>query len=53
MILYYGAESLVINPEFGKGNPSNDYGLGFYLTPNYELAKLWASNNINGGDLMT
>ena len=53
MILYYGAESLVINPEFGKGNPSNDYGLGFYLTPNYELAKLWASKNINGGYLIT
>ena len=53
MILYYGTDSLVINPEYGIGNPSNDYGLGFYLTPNHDLAKLWASKNKNGGYLIT
>ena len=52
MIFYYGADCLVIRPEFNKGNPSNDYGLGFYLTENKELAKLWASKFENGGYLI-
>lgn len=49
MILYYGADREVIAPEFNKGNPSNDYGLGFYLTPSEEMARLWASKFPNGG----
>ena len=53
MKLFYGADSLIIHPEFGKGNPTNDYGLGFYLTPDYDMAKLWASKNTNGGYLIT
>lgn len=52
MKFYYGADSLVIKPEFNKGNPSNDYGLGFYLTPSKELARLWASKFVNGGYLI-
>lgn len=53
MKLFYGADSLVAKPVFGAGNPTNDYGLGFYLTPNYDVAKLWASKNKNGGYLIT
>lgn len=52
MKFYYGADRLIINPEFNKGNPSNDYGLGFYLTENKELAILWASQYQNGGYLI-
>lgn len=52
MRFYYGADRLVIKPEYNKGNPSNDYGLGFYLTKNKELARLWASKNPNGGYLI-
>ena len=52
MILYYGADSIVTKPVFGKGNPSNDYGLGFYLTPNEIMAKLWASRFSPNGYLI-
>jgi len=41
LTLYHGSERLII-PEFGKGKPGNDYGLGFYCTENPELAKEWA-----------
>ena len=48
MKYYYGADCLLTKPEFNKGNPSNDYGLGFYLTPDKEMARLWASKFENG-----
>lgn len=48
MKYYYGADHLLTKPEFNKGNPSNDYGLGFYLTPDKEMARLWASKFDNG-----
>lgn len=53
MKLYYGSETDIIRPEYGKGKLTNDYGLGFYLTPSYELAKLWASKSQDGGFLLT
>ena len=52
MKFFYGADSLVIKPEFNKGNPSNDYGLGFYLTENKELARLWATKFNHDGYLI-
>ena len=52
MILYYGADKKIIEPEFGAGSPSNDYGVGFYMTPDYEMAKIWASKFENGGYAM-
>ena len=33
MKLFYGSKTLLTRPTFGEGKPSNDYGLGFYLTP--------------------
>lgn len=53
MLLYYGAGKIVEKPIYGMGNPSNDYGLGFYLTPLKEMAELLASKNENGGYVMT
>ncbi len=48
MKLYYGAGKIIKQPTYGLGNPSNDYGLGFYLTPSKEAAFLWASRFKNG-----
>jgi len=48
MKLYYGANSLLTKPIYGVGNPTNDYGLGLYLTKDLEMAKLWASRFENG-----
>lgn len=49
MKLFYGADKIVETPVFGEGNPTNDYGLGFYLTPDKDIASLWASKNPGGG----
>ena len=48
MRLFYGADHHLKKPTYGLGNPSNDYGLGFYLTPNKDAARLWASRFENG-----
>lgn len=48
MRLYYGADKLVEKPLYNYGKPSNDYGLGFYLTDDKNIAKLWASKNEDG-----
>jgi hypothetical protein len=34
---------------FGKGNPHNDYGLGFYCTESLDLAKEWACTEETNG----
>ena len=47
--LYHGSPNIIEKPEFGKGNPNNDYGLGFYCTENLELAKEWASSSDTDG----
>ncbi len=48
-ILYHGSTKIIEVPEFGLGNPKNDYGLGFYCTENLDLAKEWASSVDSGG----
>ena len=40
--LYHGSTLIIKRPVYGKGNPENDYGLGFYCTREQELAKEWA-----------
>lgn len=47
--LYHGSQNIIKKPEYGKGNPNNDYGLGFYCTENLELAKEWACSSDSDG----
>lgn len=42
IILYHGSSEKQFTPIFGKGEDRHDYGRGFYLTENIELAKEWA-----------
>jgi len=42
VILYHGSDKIIKKPEFGKGSKFNDYGLGFYTTPYFDLAAEWA-----------
>lgn len=42
IILYHGTPDKEITPIYGGGNDKHDYGRGFYLTENLELAKEWA-----------
>lgn len=53
MKLYYGSKTLLQQPVYGEGNPTNDYGLGFYLTNDQNLADLWACQYPEGGFTIT
>lgn len=51
LILYHGTSDKIVEPTFGLGDEKHDYGKGFYLTENPELAKEWAvcrPNDSNG-----
>lgn len=51
IILYHGSPNKIVYPTFGLGDEKHDYGKGFYLTENMELAKEWAvcrPNECNG-----
>lgn len=40
--LYHGSPERIVTPTFGLGEEKHDYGKGFYLTENLELAMEWA-----------
>lgn len=40
--LYHGSPNKVVTPTYRLGEDKHDYGRGFYLTPEAELAKEWA-----------
>lgn len=51
LILYHGTSNKIVHPTFGLGDEKHDYGKGFYLTENVDLAKEWAvckPNETNG-----
>lgn len=51
ILLFHGSPNKKIKPTFGYGINKHDYGKGFYLTENIELAKEWAvcrPNDENG-----
>jgi len=39
--LYHGSSDIIEKPLFGYGKAYNDYGLGFYCTESFEMAKEW------------
>ena len=47
--IYHGSKDIIKKPEYGKGKPYNDYGLGFYCTESIELAKEWGVTYKNDG----
>ena len=51
IILYHGTPDKEVVPTFGLGDDKHDYGRGFYLSEDIELAKEWAvcrPNEFNG-----
>ena len=51
IILYHGTPDKDVVPTFGLGDDKHDYGRGFYLSEDIELAKEWAvcrPNETNG-----
>lgn len=49
MKLYHGSDHIIKKPQYGMGNPHNDYGMSFYCTENLELAKEWACPEARAG----
>ena len=43
IILYHGSNSQVVKPNIGFSQFSNDFGVGFYLTDNADVAKKYAA----------
>ncbi len=48
IFLYHGTSDKVVVPTYGYGDEKHDYGKGFYLTENVDLAKEWAVCKVNG-----
>ena len=42
IILYHGSPNKEVTPKYGLGEARHDYGKGFYLTEDIELAKEWS-----------
>lgn len=42
IVLFHGTPDKIVSPTYGLGNDKHDYGRGFYLTEDYELAREWA-----------
>lgn len=49
VLLYHGSKELNLVPKFGIGKPNNDYGRGFYTTPDKELGREWAYSGYSKG----
>jgi len=49
--LYHGSQNETLIPTYGEGEDKHDYGKGFYLTPDIELAREWAVSNDTEGYL--
>lgn len=47
MILYHGSDHVVGDPDPHYNNPDNDFGQGFYLADDYQLAAEWACMSPN------
>lgn len=43
LIVYHGSDKIIDNPTHKGGRNFSDFGLGFYVTTNIEMAKSWAS----------
>ena len=47
LIVYHGSDKIIDNPTHNGGRHFSDFGLGFYVTTNIEMAKSWASRRTN------
>lgn len=47
IVLYHGSPNKDFTPIYGYGEDRHDYGRGFYLTENLELAKEWSVSRPN------
>lgn len=50
LVLYHGTKDSNLRPSYEYNNPNNDYGKGFYTTPDKELGKEWAYSTYTKGN---
>ncbi len=50
VVLYHGTKDNNLIPRFGKGSINNDYGQGFYTTPDKQLGREWAYAKYTPGE---
>lgn len=50
MTIYHGNKTENLTPTYGLGSKDNDYGRGFYTTPDIELAREWAWGTYSAGN---
>lgn len=50
LVIYHGNKIKDLIPKFGVGGKANDYGSGFYTTPDINLAKEWAWGTYSSGN---
>lgn len=43
LIVYHGSDRIIEKPKHNGGRKFSDFGLGFYITTNMEMAKSWAT----------
>lgn len=48
--VYHGTRDINLVPKYGVGKIRNDYGRGFYTTPNKQLGMEWAYSGYSGGE---
>lgn len=51
--LFHGSNQIVENPRFGYGRQDCDYGSGFYMSDDKQMAAMWASQYPDGGYINT
>lgn len=47
LIVYHGSDNIIDKPKHNGGRRFSDFGIGFYVTTNIEMAKSWATRKIN------
>lgn len=47
--IYHGSEKIIEHPQYGFGKKYNDYGLGFYCTDSFDMAKEWGVSRDKNG----
>ena len=47
--LYHGSDKIIEKPLYGFGRSDCDYGSGFYLCDDYDMASIWAEQGKEGG----
>lgn len=43
LVVFHGSDNMIKEPQHNGGRKFSDFGLGFYITTNVEMAKSWAT----------